>query len=78
MDRRIPTGSRRVGHNVVIEHRLAPAIADNEPLIAELVSLKVDVIVTWSTPALLLRADHVAEQHSPWKQFRYFLSQADR
>ena len=65
MDRRIPTGSRRVGHNVVIEDRLAPAIADNEPLIDELVSLKVDVIVTWSTPALLLRADQVTEQHSP-------------
>ena len=41
------------GQNVAIEHRIAPAIADHAPLIAELVGLKVDVIVTWTTPAVL-------------------------
>src|SRR4030095_4971390 len=41
------------GPNVALEHRSAPAIADPAPLIAELVGLKVDVIVTWTTPAVL-------------------------
>ena len=40
-------------HNVVVDHRLATVIAENEPLIAEFVRLKVDVIVTWTTPAVL-------------------------
>ena len=41
------------GDNVVIEHRIAPAIADNAALIAELVSLKADILVTWTTPAVV-------------------------
>jgi putative ABC transport system substrate-binding protein len=39
--------------NLVIEHRIAAAIADNAALIAELVNLKVDVLVTWTTPAVV-------------------------
>ena len=39
--------------NVVVEHRMAPTIADNAAIIAELVDLKVDVLVTWTTPAVI-------------------------
>jgi putative tryptophan/tyrosine transport system substrate-binding protein len=41
------------GENIVVETRLASTAQDNPRLLAELISLKVDVLVTWSTPALL-------------------------
>ena len=40
------------GHNVVIEHRIAAASTDNAALVTELVNLRVDVLVTWTTPAV--------------------------
>ena len=50
-------GLRELGwverQNLVIEHRIAPAIADIAALITELVNLKVDVLVTWTTPAVI-------------------------
>ena len=39
--------------NFVIEHGIASAITDNAALIAELVNRKVDVLVTWTTPAVI-------------------------
>jgi putative ABC transport system substrate-binding protein len=41
------------GQNIVIEHRLAEGPKELPALLAELVSLKVDVIVTWTTQAAL-------------------------
>lgn len=50
-------GLRELGwlerQNLVIEHRIAPAIADNASVVSELISLKVDVLVTWTTPAVV-------------------------
>jgi putative tryptophan/tyrosine transport system substrate-binding protein len=41
------------GENVVVELRVASTAQDNPRLLAELIALKVDVLVTWTTPALL-------------------------
>ena len=41
------------GQNVVIEHRLARDLNEQSALAAELVRLGVDVVFTWSTPAVL-------------------------
>jgi putative tryptophan/tyrosine transport system substrate-binding protein len=41
------------GKNVIIEFRVARDPREQAALIAELVNLKVDVLVTWSTPAAL-------------------------
>jgi putative ABC transport system substrate-binding protein len=50
-------GLRKLGHvdgqNVVIEHRLARDLDEQSALATELVRLGVDVIFTWSTPAVL-------------------------
>jgi putative ABC transport system substrate-binding protein len=50
-------GLRELGwierQNLVIEHRMAPAIADIAAVITELINLKVDVLVTWTTPAVI-------------------------
>src|SRR5207253_9052381 len=39
--------------NIVLEYRIAAEPAANRPLITELIGLNVDVIVTWTTPAVL-------------------------
>jgi putative ABC transport system substrate-binding protein len=41
------------GRNVVIEHRLSRVPNDIPPLVADLIGRKVDVLITWSTPAVV-------------------------
>jgi putative tryptophan/tyrosine transport system substrate-binding protein len=41
------------GRNIVIEHRVSTAPKDNPALLADLVGRKIDVLVTWTTPALV-------------------------
>jgi putative tryptophan/tyrosine transport system substrate-binding protein len=41
------------GDNIVLERRVASTARDNPTLLAELIALKVDVLVTWTTPAVL-------------------------
>jgi putative ABC transport system substrate-binding protein len=41
------------GQNIVIEHRLSQAPKENPVLIADLLRRKVDILVTWTTPALV-------------------------
>ena len=41
------------GKNIVIEHRLANAPTENPALVAELLGRKIDILVTWTTPALV-------------------------
>ena len=41
------------GQNIVIEHRMSSVLKEHPALLADLVSRNVDVIVTWSTPAVL-------------------------
>jgi putative tryptophan/tyrosine transport system substrate-binding protein len=41
------------GRNIIIDHRISSAPAENAAFLAELVGRKVDVIVTWTTPALV-------------------------
>jgi putative tryptophan/tyrosine transport system substrate-binding protein len=39
--------------NIIIEHRLSRAPKDNAALLADLLQRNIDVLITWSTPALL-------------------------
>jgi putative tryptophan/tyrosine transport system substrate-binding protein len=41
------------GQNIVIEHRMSSALKDHPALLADFVGRKLDVIVTWTTPALV-------------------------
>ena len=41
------------GQNTVIEHRMSAAPTENPRLLAELLGRKIDVLITWSTPALV-------------------------
>jgi putative tryptophan/tyrosine transport system substrate-binding protein len=41
------------GQNIVIEHRMSNTPKDHPALLADLVGQKMDVIVTWTTPALV-------------------------
>lgn len=41
------------GENVLVEYRLAKGLKELPTRVAELVGLKVDVIVTWTTPGTL-------------------------
>jgi putative ABC transport system substrate-binding protein len=41
------------GQNIVIEHRMSSVLKEHPALLSDLVSRNVDVIVTWSTPAVL-------------------------
>jgi putative ABC transport system substrate-binding protein len=41
------------GQNIVIEHRLSQAPKENPVLVADLLRRKVDILVTWTTPALV-------------------------
>jgi putative ABC transport system substrate-binding protein len=41
------------GQNIVIEHRISSAPNEHPALLTDLVGQKVDVLVTWSTPALV-------------------------
>jgi ABC-type uncharacterized transport system substrate-binding protein len=41
------------GENIIIEHRLSRAPNDNPPLLADLLGRNIEVLITWSTPALL-------------------------
>jgi putative tryptophan/tyrosine transport system substrate-binding protein len=41
------------GQNIVIEHRVAKTPKDNSALLADLLGRKIDILVTWTTPALV-------------------------
>jgi putative tryptophan/tyrosine transport system substrate-binding protein len=41
------------GQNIVIEHRMSKASTENPALLADLLGGKVDILVTWTTPALM-------------------------
>jgi putative tryptophan/tyrosine transport system substrate-binding protein len=41
------------GQNIVIEHRLSETPNDNSALLADLLGRKIDILVTWTTPALV-------------------------
>ena len=41
------------GQNIVIEHRLSKTPKDNPALLADLLGRKIDILVTWTTPALV-------------------------
>jgi putative ABC transport system substrate-binding protein len=41
------------GQNVAIEHRISNAAKEHPALIADLLGQKIDVLVTWTTPALV-------------------------
>jgi putative tryptophan/tyrosine transport system substrate-binding protein len=41
------------GQNIVIEHRVSETPKDNPALVAELLGRKIDILVTWTTPALV-------------------------
>jgi ABC-type uncharacterized transport system substrate-binding protein len=40
------------GKNIVIEHRVSKTPKDNPALVADLLGRKIDILVTWTTPAL--------------------------
>jgi putative ABC transport system substrate-binding protein len=41
------------GQTIVIEHRMAGALNEHPALLAELLGRKIDVLFTWTTPALV-------------------------
>jgi ABC-type uncharacterized transport system substrate-binding protein len=41
------------GQNIVIEHRVSETPKDNPALVADLLGRKIDILVTWTTPALV-------------------------
>jgi putative ABC transport system substrate-binding protein len=41
------------GQNLVIEHRMSKASTENPALLADLLGRKIDILVTWTTPALM-------------------------
>jgi len=41
------------GQNIVIEHRMSKASTENAALLADLLGRKIDILVTWTTPALM-------------------------
>jgi putative tryptophan/tyrosine transport system substrate-binding protein len=41
------------GQNIVIEHRLSKTPQDNPALLTDLLDRKIDILVTWTTPALV-------------------------
>ena len=41
------------GQNIVIEHQISNAAKENTALVADLLDRKIDVLVTWTTPALV-------------------------
>jgi putative tryptophan/tyrosine transport system substrate-binding protein len=41
------------GQNIVIEHRVSQTPKDNSALLADLLGRKIDILVTWTTPALV-------------------------
>src|SRR3989441_631073 len=41
------------GRNIVIEHRVSTAPKENPALVADLLSRKIDILITWTTPALV-------------------------
>jgi len=41
------------GQNIVIEHRVSQAPKENPALVADLLGRKIDILVTWTTPALV-------------------------
>jgi putative tryptophan/tyrosine transport system substrate-binding protein len=41
------------GQNIVIEHRLSKTPQDNPAILADLLDRKIDILVTWTTPALV-------------------------
>src|SRR4029450_12382197 len=41
------------GKNIVIEHRVSKTPKDNPALVADLLGRKIDILVTWTTPALV-------------------------
>src|SRR5262245_48815312 len=41
------------GQNIAIEHRMSTTPKDNAALIAELLGRKIDILITWTTPALV-------------------------
>jgi putative ABC transport system substrate-binding protein len=41
------------GQNIVIEHRVSKTPKDNPALLADLLDRKLDILVTWTTPALV-------------------------
>jgi putative tryptophan/tyrosine transport system substrate-binding protein len=41
------------GQNIVIEHRISNAPKENPALVADLLGRKIDILVTWTTPALV-------------------------
>ena len=41
------------GQNIVIEHRVSRTPKDNPALLADLLGRKIDILVTWTTPALV-------------------------
>jgi ABC-type uncharacterized transport system substrate-binding protein len=41
------------GRNIVIEHRVSETPTDNPALVADLLGRKIDLLVTWTTPALV-------------------------
>jgi putative tryptophan/tyrosine transport system substrate-binding protein len=53
----VPQGLRDHGYvqgqNIVIEHRTSSAEKENPALVADLVGRKIDVLITWTTPALV-------------------------
>jgi putative ABC transport system substrate-binding protein len=41
------------GKNIVIEHRISNALKEHPALVADLLGRKIDILVTWTTPALV-------------------------
>jgi putative ABC transport system substrate-binding protein len=41
------------GQNIVIEHRMSTTPKENPALLADLLGRKIDILITWTTPALL-------------------------
>ena len=41
------------GQNIVIEHRTSKASTENPALLADLLGRRIDILVTWTTPALM-------------------------
>ena len=41
------------GQNIVIEHRVSKTPTDSPALVADLLGRKIDILVTWTTPALV-------------------------
>src|SRR5256712_10936586 len=42
------------GRNIVIEHRVSTAPKENPALVADLLSHKIDILITWAPPALVV------------------------